>query len=411
MAKGRANGEGSIFPYRNGYAAYVWVSTPGGERKRKYVYGKTRDQVHGKWLELHNKAKRGPVATKSPTLAAYLTYWLNEVVEPNLAPKTAENYATFARLYISPALGNKRLDKLSVRDVQTWFNKLQKTCQCCAQGKDARRDPDAKDKRKRPRCCAIGKCCHQTLSDWTARDVWMTLRAALSNAVREELVARNVAALVRVGQPHAQKVKPWSVEEARRFLESAKEDQDPFYAAYVAVLALGLRKGEVLGIPVNAVDVDASELDVSWQLQRVRGELLHRETKTRSSRAVLPLPGMATAAFTARMEDRRTAEEVAGDEWQDSGLLFTTRRGTAIEPRNFNRSFTTRCAKANVRRVPVHATRKTCASLLVALGIHPRVVMQILRHSQIAVTMNVYSEAASEDTKTALQRLGDQLGP
>ncbi|WP_250213935.1 tyrosine-type recombinase/integrase [Acrocarpospora catenulata] len=78
-------------------------------------------------------------------------------------------------------------------------------------------------------------------------------------------------------------------------------------------------------------------------------------------------------------------------------------------PSNFRRSFANACAKADVRRVHVHATRKTCASLLVALDVHPRVAMQILRHSQISVTMNIYSEVSSEETRKALRRLGDQL--
>ncbi|MCO5992867.1 tyrosine-type recombinase/integrase [Actinoallomurus rhizosphaericola] len=83
--------------------------------------------------------------------------------------------------------------------------------------------------------------------------------------------------------------------------------------------------------------------------------------------------------------------------------------GQPIEPRNFNRSFATACAKADVRKIPVHATRKTCASILVAMGVHPRVAMQNLRHSQISVTMNVYGEVSSDATRKALKRLGKRL--
>jgi hypothetical protein len=83
--RGRANGEGSIFPYRNGFAAYAWVTTPTGERRRKYVYGPTREAVHAKWVKLQEEARRRPVATKVPTLAEYLTGWLRDVVEPNRA--------------------------------------------------------------------------------------------------------------------------------------------------------------------------------------------------------------------------------------------------------------------------------------------------------------------------------------
>src|SRR4051812_7506936 len=185
--RSRANGEGSIFPYKNGYAAYAWVTTPAGRRQRKYVYGKTRDDVHAKWIKLQGQARQGAVATHLPTLGEYLPDWLKEVVVPNSAPSTAANYTMFVRLYILPTLASKRLDKLSVREVQTWLNKLRVTCQCCAQDKDARRDE--------PRCCARGECCGQYPSDWTVRSAWTVLRSALSNAVRDELVARNVAEL------------------------------------------------------------------------------------------------------------------------------------------------------------------------------------------------------------------------
>jgi integrase len=83
--------------------------------------------------------------------------------------------------------------------------------------------------------------------------------------------------------------------------------------------------------------------------------------------------------------------------------------GTAFEPRNFNRRFETRCRKAGVRRITVHATRKTCATLLAALDVHPRVAMRILRHAQIEVTMDVYTEVSDQQTLRALKRLGKQL--
>ena len=87
-ARTRANGEGSIFPYRNGFAAYVWVTKPDGKRTRKYVYGQTREVVHDKWIKLHQQAKAGPVATRVPTLGDYLTYWHREVVRPE--PRAAD---------------------------------------------------------------------------------------------------------------------------------------------------------------------------------------------------------------------------------------------------------------------------------------------------------------------------------
>jgi hypothetical protein len=96
--------------------------------------------------------------------------------------------------------------------------------------------------------------------------------------------------------------------------------------------------------------------------------------------------------------------------WIDTGLVFTTRHGTALEPRNFSRSFDRCTTKAQVPRITVHGTRKTCGSLLAALDVHPRVAMQILRHSKIAVTMEIYTEVPSAATRDALKKLGQWLG-
>jgi integrase len=116
-------------------------------------------------------------------------------------------------------------------------------------------------------------------------------------------------------------------------------------------------------------------------------------------------------ALWLRRQQQDADREHAGDRWSRTGLVFTTRFGTPIEPRNFTRSFDRRIEKANVRRITVHGTRKSCGSLLAALDVHPRVAMQILRHSKIAITMEIYTEVVSSATREALRKLGAQLGP
>lgn len=398
----RHNGEGSIYPYRNGYAAHVWITTPEGRRQRKSVYGKTREEVHAKWLKLHEAARRGPVAPHSPALSDYLEGWLRDVVRPGLAPATAANYDLFVRRYIVPNLGRKTLEKLTVRDVQLWLNEIRQRCQCCAQGKDA--------ERASPRCCAAGACCRQTPSEWTVHQAWAVLRGALSAAVREELVSRNVAALVRVPVPRSAKGSTWSVDEARAFLESARADDDPLYTGYVLLLVLGLRRGELLGLAWEDVDLAQMEARIQWQVQRVKGELLRRKTKTASSDAPLPLPEICVKALESRKAVDARWRLAAGPAWAATGLVLTTRLGDPLDPRNFHRYFKARAERAGVPPISVHATRRTCASLLVALDVHPRVAMAILRHSQIAVTMDIYSQVSSASTREALKRLGSQLG-
>lgn len=233
--------------------------TPKGRRQGKTVYGKARPEVHEKWLRLHERARRGPMVPVSPRLRDFLERWLEETVRPTLSPATTSNYEMFSRLYIIPDRGDRKLDKLMVPDVQVWVNTLRVRCQCCFQGKDAAR-PE-------PQCCAIGACCHEVASDWTVHQAWRVLRGALTRAMREELVFRNVATLVRVPMPRSNKMPVWTVDEARRFLKSARADGDPMYAGYVLLLTLGLRRGELLGLAWEDVDLEVGEALIAWQVR------------------------------------------------------------------------------------------------------------------------------------------------
>lgn len=283
-------------------------------------------------------------------------------MEPNLAPKTFEKYETFSRLHIIPYLGAKRPDKIQVKDIRQWLNKLAVVCQCCAQGKDA-----ARPEHKR-RCCAVGKCCQGILSARSRRDARDTLRAALTCAVEDEVIARNPVRGRQMTERRAPRQRlmrqAWTVDDARWFLESTWHAGEALYAAFVLVLVLGLRKGEVLGLAWDQVDLDAAELYIGGQLQRVGHGLIRREVKTKTSEAPLPLPDLCVAALGIRRKQQVADRDRAGDGWIETGLVFTTRHGTPIEPRNFNRSFDRCIIAARVPRITVHGTRKTCASLL-----------------------------------------------
>ncbi|MFJ3137138.1 tyrosine-type recombinase/integrase [Streptomyces sp. NPDC086843] len=405
MSGKRGNGEGSIYPYKNGYAAYVWVTKPDGKRARKYAYGKTREEVHEKWLNLHAEAKRGPVATRHPTVGAFLSYWLDSVVKPNLAPLSYVSYEGSVRLYIAPHLGSKRLDRLTVRDVREWLTKLSTVCQCCAQGKDEKREPS------RRRCCAIGECCESYPSRRVIQAARDALRAALTHAVAEELISKNVASLVKVPKPRRRRIKPWSVAEASQFLTDAAARDDHLFAAWVLVLCLGLRRGEVLGLTWKSVDFERGELYVDHQIQRAGRQILHRETKTEDSDDFLPLPALCLKALRMRRAQQIGDRKAAGELWQNShDLVFTTKYGTPIEPGNLTRMFALRARRAGLREIPLRNTRHTCSSLLVALKVHPKVAQRILRHSQIAMTMEVYAEASEEEVRAAVRKLSDVMG-
>lgn len=100
----------------------------------------------------------------------------------------------------------------------------------------------------------------------------------------------------------------------------------------------------------------------------------------------------------------------ACDDCRKSDLVFATRTGRPIEPGNVNQAFEPRCAAAGVKMIRVHDTRYTCGKLPAALDVHPRLAMQIPRHSEISLTVEIYTEVPSEQTRAALNRLAEHLG-
>lgn len=320
--------------------------------------------AHQKRLALKDQPKGAPVPTAMPTLADYLTRWLDETVKPDLAPATYVYYETMVRLYISPFLGSKRLDRLQSGDVQAWLDRLPTMCQCCLQGKDAARPEN------RRRCCALGECCREQANPRTIQAARNTLRAALTHAISSnELPTRNAAAQVPAPEPPSRRRNrpSWTAAQANTFLSSAREDDDPLYAAYVLILITNLHRGQVLGLTWPSIDLDRCELDASAQLQRVGRQLLH------SSHARKPvlLPPICCAALTLRAAQQDAARAQAGGRWQPGDFVFTTRRGTPIDPRNFNRSFDARCAKAGVPRIRLRDAHRFCPALPAELEVQP----------------------------------------
>ena len=195
-----------------------------------------------------------------------------------------------------------------------------------------------------------------------------------------------------------------------RLLPFAPADRAPEAQLRGSGAGAQLRRPESAARAAPRGRLDEAELYVREQLQRVSGQLVRRQVKTESSEAPLPLPGLCVTALQLRSERQTADRDQANGAWVESGLVFTTRHGTPIEPSNFDRSFNRRITIAGVPEITRHSTRKTCGSLLAALDVHPRVAMQILRHSKIAITMEIYTEVPSASTREALRKLGQWLG-
>ncbi|MGW3148394.1 site-specific integrase [Streptomyces sp. NPDC001177] len=364
--KRNPNGAGSIWQRKDGrFEARVYVPQPDGTRKRKTVYGATWEECDEKRQELVRRDRQGiPTPTRSAKLSEWLPYWLEEHIKPNRKRTTYVKYEMHIRLYLVPLLGSRRLESLTTANVRRMLSEV--TAQASAA---------------------------------TAKESHRVLRTALTAACREELISRNVVQLVPAPRVEPRELRPWSLDETLTFLEAARTD--PLYAAFVLAVALGLRRGEILGLQWKDVDLERRTLTVRTTLNRGGKELYLDTTKNRRAR-VIPIPSMCVAPLRwqrLRQADRRAA---AGAEWHDSDHVFTTRSGRPIEPRNLYRSFLRIASSAELPKVRLHDTRHGCASLLFAAGVAPRTVMEILGHSQIAVTMNVYTHVSDGDRREAM---------
>jgi integrase len=404
MGKRNSNGEGTIYQRKDGrWEGAAYVLTSDGSYQRRSRYGKTWDEVHDKLTQLKADSQRGiPVAAQKATVEEYLTYWLHNVSRLKVRPTTFVCYESLTRNYLIPKLGKKSVARLTARDIRTFLVQTAAACQCCAQGKDAAR------RARNQRCCAKGRCCKSVPSDRTVRFLLVLLSSALQHAVREDELPRNVARNVVLSTGRSKDIEPLSIEEGRHLLAAARGDR--LWAVYELAVRLGLRRGELLGLRWRDVDLVAGVVHVRQNLQRVGGELLITETKTQRSTRKLALPDPCVTALRARRATQLADRLAAGERWTSSDLVFTTRYGTPIEPRNLNRSFAVLCKNAGLRQVRLHDLRHTCASLLHEQGADARTIMEVLGHSSIRVTLDIYTFVRLETQRAAIDRVGDALG-
>ncbi len=353
---GRGNGEGTVVKRTDGrYVAAL--SLPGG--RRKYLYGKTRREAADKLTQALAARDRGlPSLDDRVTVGTFLTRWLEDCVRPRVRPGTAESYEMHIRIHLKPAIGRVRLTSLTPDDVQRLLN--------------------AKS--------AAG------LSPATVHRIRATLRSALNQAMKWNMISRNVATLVDPPRTVHHDVEPLTPQEARLLLDATMGDR--LGPLYCVGLSLGLRMGEILGLSWSAVDLESGTLTVRQALQRVSGKPTLVEPKSSRSRRTLPLPTVVVARLREQRATQNRERLLAGDRWQDTGLVFTTSLGTPMDGPNVTHQFQRALAAAGLPRKRFHDLRHSCASFLLAQGLSMRAVMEQLGQSQVGLTMNTYAHIA-----------------
>jgi integrase len=304
-------------------------------------------------------------------VGAFLDRWLADSVKTTVRPKTLRSYTQLVELHLKPGLGHIQLAKLNPQETQRFLNRKLES--------GSLRKPPAGEATK-----------PKALSPRTVQYLHSILRHALGVALRWGLVARNVATLVNPPRVARKEVVPLAPAEAKMLLDALKGDR--LEALYSVALAVGLRQGEALGLRWLDVDLDAGTLNVRVALQRIDGKVELVEPKTDRSRRAIALPAVAVEALRRHQVRQKQDRLVAGSRWKDAlGLVFTSTIGTPLDSGNVTHYLQRKLKDAGLPRQRFHDLRHCCASLLLAQGVHPRVVMELLGHSQIALTMNTYS--------------------
>ncbi|NKE61337.1 tyrosine-type recombinase/integrase [Lentzea sp. PSKA42] len=379
MAGRAANGMGTIVKRKDGrYQAAVYVLTSNGESKRKYVYGSTWEEANNKRVEMLDNNRKGvPSISSSMKLDEYLTWWLEEVIKVERGESTYSGYEIVVRRYIKPHLGTKKLNALTPTHVRQFIAKLRKA-------KTVLGEP---------------------LSDRYVQNVFETLRSALTTAVREELIGRNVAKLVETPQRGTFEVDPMSEAAARKFVKAATGHW--LYALWLILITTGLRKGEVLGLAWSDVDLEIGAFKVRRTVQRVRGKLLFGKTKTKKSTRTLYLGRVCLAALAKHREEtaKRRGSQLNLAPGQPSDLIFVTASGRVVEPRNVNTMLRRLLKRADLEAARVHDLRHTAATLLLMDGATIREVMEQLGHASISTTANIYGHVLDEAKRRLAARM------
>jgi len=349
----RANGEGSIYRRKDGRWA---ASLSLGNGRRATLYAKTRQEAAARLTAaLHNQQLGIPPPDRSQTVGQYLTNWIEGSIRPSVRARTHESYALNVRRLV-PHLGHYRLGALTPVAIENTY----------------------------------GALLQSGLSRRSVEQAHAVLHRALNQAVKWGLLGRNPADAVNVPRPERREMRTLDEKQVQRLFEATAGHR--LRGLWVLLVTTGLRLGEALGLCWDDIDQTAGRLVVRRSLQRQReAGLVFVEPKSAKSRRTVHLAESTVAVLREQRRQQLGERLSAGPAWQDQGLVFCREDGRPLEPSSVTEHLHRALKAADLPQVRVHDLRHTAATLLLARGVHPKVVQELLGHSTISLTLDIYS--------------------
>jgi integrase len=372
----RVSGEGTYKKRKDGrWEAQYTIHTLSGT-KRKSVYGRTKQEVAEK-LRKAIAERDGGLAfdAENLTLAEYIKRWLADSVHGSVARSTFERYEQLCRLHIGPAIGGVELKKLTPVHIQGLYR--------------AKLD--------------------EGLGLRSVEYIHTTLNKALKQAVKWQLVSRNVAEAVTAPRSRKREMLTLDCEQTRRLLSTAKGDR--LEALYVLAATAGLRQGELLGLRWTDINLETGTLTVKRSLRYEKDGPYYTEGKRDRSRRRVEL-GPSTVTTIKAHRKRQNEERLAYEGlWEDHDLIFPDEHGRPMRARNLNRYFQKLLQHANLEEVGLtfNGLRHTCATLMLLRDVPVKVVSERLGHADVALTLRVYSHVLPGMQKNAADGLDEML--
>jgi integrase len=392
----RANGEGNVYQRANGTweARLAYVDPDSGQRRRASFYAPTAKAARKKMKDAHDRLDDGaPVKDATRSVADWLAHWrATSLAVSDRKESTRALYAALCRKHLEAApFGAMSLDKLRPSDVEALVLRMR------AKTKLGRRTDDD----DRPKFV-------RALSDSTIRQTYTVLRAGLDGAVRDGLLSRNPAAAVKRPGVERTEARHLNADEVVAVLKAAELSR--YHPALVLIASSGLRKGEALALRWDRVDLDAGTLKVAATIARVNHALTITEPKTARSRRTVPMPPAVVSMLRKQRTEQKAERLRAGNQWTASGLVFTTELGGPVDPRNLLRVIEVAAKAAGVEGVGVHTLRHSAAVDWLESGVHIKAVADLLGHSSIAITGDVYGHTSDDTARSAVDGLAGRLG-